>query len=55
MRGAGMLVTIVVPVYTKDGRVAGVLDIDSTSLGTFDDTDRQYLEQLCQLLTANLY
>ena len=46
---------IVVPVYTKDGRVAGVLDIDSTSLGTFDDTDRQYLEQLCQLLTTNLY
>ena len=46
---------IVVPVYTKDGRVAGVLDIDSTSLGTFDDTDRQHLEQLCQLLTTNLY
>ena len=45
---------IVIPIH-YNGEVAGVLDIDSTSLGTFDDTDRQYLEQLCQLLTANLY
>lgn len=36
---------IVVPYY-KDGEVAGVLDIDSENLNTFDDTDRKWLEQL---------
>lgn len=46
---------IVVPIYNKESEVVGVLDIDSTELGTFDDIDRQYLEQLCQLLTQNLY
>ena len=46
---------IVVPIFNKASEVVGVLDIDSTELATFDDTDRQYLEQLCQLLTNNLY
>ena len=46
---------IVVPIYNKESEVVGVLDIDSTELGTFDDIDRQYLEQLSQLLTRNLY
>ena len=46
---------IVVPIFSKEGNVVGVLDIDSTELDTFDDIDRQYLEQLCQLLTDNLY
>ena len=46
---------IVVPIFNKASEVVGVLDIDSTELATFDDTDRQYLEQLCQLLTENLY
>ncbi|MBO4565237.1 MAG: GAF domain-containing protein [Bacteroidaceae bacterium] len=46
---------IVVPIYNKSFEVVGVLDIDSTELGTFDDIDRQYLEQLCQLLSKNLY
>ena len=39
---------IVVPVWQGDDIVA-VLDIDSRELGTFDDTDRQYLEQIVAL------
>ena len=42
---------IVVPLHRNDGSVAGVLDIDSTSLSAFDDTDREGLEAICQLLT----
>ncbi len=42
---------IVVPVHTKDGKVVAVLDIDSKELATFDDTDRQYLESICEMLT----
>lgn len=38
---------IVVPLFLKNGDVAAVLDIDSTELGTFDDTDRRYLETIC--------
>ena len=41
---------IVVPIYNKESEVVGVLDIDSTDLATFDDIDRENLEQLCQLL-----
>ena len=41
---------IVVPVFSADGSdVIAVLDIDSRELATFDETDRQYLEQICQL------
>ena len=36
---------IVVPVF-KDGEVTAVLDIDSAGLNTFDETDKEYLEQL---------
>ena len=36
---------IVVPVF-HEGRVVAVLDIDSAQLGTFDQTDRHYLEQV---------
>ncbi len=39
---------IVVPVFSKDGEVLAVLDIDSKELATFDDTDRQYLEEICR-------
>ena len=41
---------IVVPVW-KDDRIIAVLDIDSRDLGTFDDTDRFYLEQFVALLS----
>ena len=41
---------IVVPVF-HEGRVVAVLDIDSAQLGTFDQTDRQYLEQVAFFLS----
>ncbi|MCK8622546.1 GAF domain-containing protein [Prevotella sp. E13-27] len=41
---------IVVPVFGSDGKVIAVLDIDSEHLGTFDDIDRKYLEDICKLL-----
>ena len=40
---------IVVPVF-QEGKVIAVLDIDSAQLATFDETDRQYLERIVQLL-----
>ena len=43
---------IVVPVFSKAGDVVAVLDIDSKELATFDDTDRRYLETVCQLLPS---
>ncbi len=46
---------IVVPVFSANGEVRGVLDIDSDTLNTFDETDRLYLEQLAALLTRTLY
>ena len=44
---------IVVPVFSKEeqGKVVAVLDIDSKELNNFDDTDKQYLEAICQLVT----
>lgn len=40
---------IVVPLL-KDGEVWGVLDIDSDSLNSFDETDRKYLEEVATFL-----
>ena len=42
---------IVVPVFSQTGEVVAVLDIDSKELATFDETDRQYLEAICGLIT----
>lgn len=39
---------IVVPMFSKEGEVVAVLDIDSRELATFDDTDRQWLERICE-------
>lgn len=41
---------IVIPMI-KDNEVVAVLDIDSESLETFDDTDREWLEKIVRLLT----
>ena len=41
---------IVVPLFSADGDVRAVLDIDSKELATFDDTDRRYLEGICRIL-----
>lgn len=45
---------IVVPIL-KDGRVTGVLDIDSDEPDSFDETDALYLEKLCSGLLPDLF
>lgn len=42
---------IVVPLI-KDGEAVAVLDIDSEQLGTFDDTDAHYLEEVARILVG---
>lgn len=43
---------IVTPLFDRDGRLAGVLDIDSASFDAFDATDQAGLEAICaDLLT----
>jgi len=44
---------IVVPLLGKDA-IVGVLDVDSLSLNSFDETDQHYLEQVGQLLMERL-
>lgn len=44
---------IVIPLF-KEGKVIGVLDIDSETLNSFDETDVFYLEKLSSLLTLKL-
>ncbi|MFN3802360.1 GAF domain-containing protein [Belliella pelovolcani] len=44
---------IVVP-FSKNGKVAGVLDVDSDQLSDFDETDQEYLERLMQILEKTL-
>jgi len=41
---------IVVPVFDGAGQLAAVLDVDSTSLGTFDEDDKIGLEAICKNL-----
>ena len=41
---------IVVPVFDRQHEVKAVLDIDSTELSTFDETDRHWLEQIVACL-----
>ena len=44
---------IVVPLI-KQGEVIGVLDIDSERLATFDQTDKEWLEQIAEVTAAVL-
>jgi L-methionine (R)-S-oxide reductase len=41
---------IVVPLKDQSGKVFGVLDIDSSELGTYDKIDQKYLEQLVRVI-----
>lgn len=41
---------IVVPVFAPDGRVYGVIDVDSDRLASFDETDARYLEQISGMI-----
>ena len=44
---------IVVPIV-KDGKLFGVLDLDSTEYNSFDDTDKKYLEELVDYLRKEI-
>lgn len=44
---------IVVPLFS-DGVVIGEIDIDSTELSTFDDVDREYLEEAAEIIAPFL-
>jgi len=41
---------IAVPVRNAEGRMIGVLDVDSKDLNSFDETDREWLEKIVSLL-----
>ena len=41
---------IVVPIFSEEGEVEAILDIDSKELATFDDIDLQYLEEICRMI-----
>ena len=41
---------VVVPVLTPSDELLAVLDVDSDTLGAFDETDRELLEALCRTL-----
>ncbi|MCM3747701.1 GAF domain-containing protein [Paenibacillus pasadenensis] len=45
---------IVVPLLSPNGELLGVLDIDSPSVGRFDNIDREQLERFAAVLTANV-
>ena len=44
---------IVVPLF-KGNEVIGMLDIDSEKLATFDDIDKEWLEQIAEVVAAKL-
>ena len=44
---------IVVPFHDLSGGVAGVLDVDSESLNSFDETDAEWLEKTIGLITKD--
>jgi len=41
---------IVVPVFSASGEIKGVLDIDSRELGTFDEIDKEWLEEIVKVI-----
>lgn len=43
---------IVVPVI-RNGKVIGVLDVDSANYNTYDETDKKYLEEIIALIKFN--
>ncbi|HTL80905.1 MAG TPA: GAF domain-containing protein [Bacteroidia bacterium] len=42
---------IVVPVFSNDGKVCAVIDVDSDQLSDFNSTDAHYLEEVAGLLS----
>ena len=44
---------IVIPLI-KDGKLLGVLDLDSYEYSSFNETDKKYLEKICKLIASKL-
>lgn len=44
---------IVVPMF-KNNKLIGVLDVDSDSYNSFDETDKKYLEEIVKFLTEEI-
>jgi len=45
---------IAVPIM-KESRLIGILDLDSTFIDAYDETDQQYLEELCRFLAEEFF
>jgi GAF domain-containing protein len=45
---------IVVPLHDASGKIVGVLDVDSSELNSFDETDALWLEKMVSLVYGNL-
>ena len=45
---------IVVPIVNRDGSLYGVLDLDSTEYSSFNNSDKQYLEEICKFLSEEI-
>ena len=43
---------IVIPLHSSDGRISGVLDIDSPTVGRFTEADREGLEAFARILES---
>ena len=41
---------IVVPIFDQEKKVVAVLDVDSDTLNSFDEVDKQYLEQISVII-----
>ncbi len=46
---------IVVPVFDKQNKIVAVLDVDSEHEAYFDETDKRYLEELCEWIGNNFF
>lgn len=45
---------IVVPIFDKEKKVVGVLDVDSERYDVLDETDVFYLEKIAEMITSKL-
>ncbi|MDR3611335.1 MAG: GAF domain-containing protein [Ignavibacteriaceae bacterium] len=45
---------IVIPII-KNNKIRGVLDIDSASINSFDETDKEFLEIICNFLVEEIF
>lgn len=46
---------VVIPLFYPDGRIFGVLDIDSPTVGRFNECDREGLEKFAKTLSDKIF